>query len=160
MQRLFHLLRWAAIIFVLAMIQLPTSHVYIKSGVYTALAIAVIFDLVWNYALPKRFTGDRVFTELVLDIVWISLLQLPTGQIHSPFYFLYALPVLGSALVLDRRGVHLIGATSAVILIPVLFLHLWGNPLDLNHVFSYLVRFGLIFICTFLGGLLTLQRGR
>lgn len=159
-QRLFQLLRWATITFVFVAIQLPTSHVYIKAGVYTALAIAGIFDLVWNFVLPKSFTKERVFTELALDVVWITLLQLPTGQIHSPFYFIYALPILGSALVLDRREVNLIGAISAIILVPVLFLHLWGEPLDLNHVFSYLVRFGLVFFCAFIGGLLAFKRGR
>lgn len=156
--RLFELLRWAAIVFVGATIQLPTSHVYIKPGVYAVLAIAAVFNLVWNHALPKGFAGSHTFAEMVLEVIWITLLQLPTGQIHSPFYFLFALPILNAALVLDQRGVRLIGAISAILLIPVLFLHLWGTPLDLNHFFSYFVRLGLILICAFLGGLLSAER--
>lgn len=153
-ERLFGLLRWATIVFVFASIQLPTSHVYIKSGVYVSLGVWALFDLAWRYLVPRRWAEKNQFIELTLDIVWITLLQLPTGQIHSPFYFIYAMPVLCGALVLDGPGVRRLGVAAALILVPILFLHLWGEPLDLNHVFSYFVRFGLIFFCAFIGSLL------
>lgn len=152
--RTFEYLRWAAFIFLAATIQLPTSHVYFKPGVYAVLALAALFDLVWNFVMPKRLRGANIRTEIAFDLVWITLIQLPTGQIHSPFSFLFALPVLNAALVLDRRGVTNTGIAAAIILVPILFAHLWGDPLDLNHFFSYAVRFALIFICGFLGGLL------
>lgn len=135
-------------------IQLPTSHVYIKPGVYAALAIWALFDLIWRYLVPRTWAQNHRFLELGLDLVWITLLQIPTGLIHSPFYYVYAMPILCGALVLKRNQVFALGAEAALLLVPVLFVHLWGALLDLNHVFSYTVRFGLIFFCGFLGGLL------
>lgn len=153
-KKLFHLARWLAIAFVLVTVHLPTSHVYIKPGVYAVAAIAGLFDLIWYYLLPQEPIPKTALVELVFDIFWITLMQVPTGQIHSPYYFLFALPILASAFVLDRRSIHLIGCISATLLIPVLFLHLWGQPLDLNHFFSFSVRFGLIAISTYFAGLL------
>ena len=152
------LMRWLAFLFMGTTILLPTSHVYIKPLVYCILALAAIADIVWGFAVPPDIRIKHVDSELTFDIVWITLIQMPTGQIHSPFSFLFAMPILESALLLDKRGVTTIGAISAGILIPILMLHLWDQPFDLNHFFSYFVRFGLIFICTYLGGLLAERR--
>lgn len=152
------LMRWLAFLFMGTTILLPTSHVYIKPIVYFILAVAAGADIVWGFALTPEMRQRNLIRELTFDVVWITLIQMPTGQIHSPFSFLFALPILESALLLDKRGVTAIGVISAVILIPILMLHLWDQPLDLNHFFSYFVRFGLIFICTYLGGLLAERR--
>jgi two-component system sensor histidine kinase PilS (NtrC family) len=91
------------------------------------ILIGIIYVLTVCYAVVlTRLKDLRLFAyiQLVLDVVFVTVLIYVTGGIESTFSFLYILTIINAAIMLYRRGGMLIASASSI---------LYGALLDLQY---------------------------
>ena len=105
-----------------------------QSGVTRLMGTSFIFSVV-SLVLLKRITSTQFLTNLqvIWDLLFVSLLVLFTGGIHSPFSFLYLLSIMTAGMLLGRRQSLYTASLCGI---------LYGTILDF-HYFGYLSVIGL-----------------
>lgn len=80
-----------------------------------SLFIAMVFSI--SYFPLFRYLNFRfhIFLQLFIDILVITLMVYLSGGIISPFYFLYILPIITSAIFLTKRDTLYIATLSFII---------------------------------------------
>ncbi|MDY0296624.1 MAG: ATP-binding protein [Acidobacteriota bacterium] len=84
-----------------------------------SLSIAVGFSLLEFFLVRKLHYRTAIYLQLGMDLMVVTLLVYFSGGISSPFYFLYILPIIVSALFLKRTETVYV-ATFAFILFGLL----------------------------------------
>lgn len=83
--------------------------------ILVSLSIAVVFSLLEFFLIRVLQYRTAIYLQLGMDLMVVTLLVYFSGGISSPFYFLYILPIIVSALFLKRTETIYV-ATFAFIL--------------------------------------------
>lgn len=83
--------------------------------IIASLSFAVIFSILNFYLFKKIKYRVAIYLQLFVDIIVITFLVYFSGGIISPFYFLYILPIVVSAILLKRRDTLYIATLSFII---------------------------------------------
>jgi two-component system response regulator PilR (NtrC family) len=145
--------------------QLERDVIYLVS-LSVSLILAYLISVGSALFLPRvknlrRFAHAQVSFDVLLitGIIWL------TGDIASPFSFLYNLAVLNAAILLFYRGAFLTAASSSVCYTALL---LWsrywdhagmGMPLYWSPLVTVLLNIGSYFVIAWLGGFLADKLG-
>ncbi|MBN1196519.1 MAG: hypothetical protein JXA62_03855, partial [Candidatus Aminicenantes bacterium] len=70
--------------------------------ILVSLSIAVVFSLLEFFLIRVLHYRTAIYLQLGMDLMVVTLLVYFSGGISSPFYFLYILPIIVSALFLKR----------------------------------------------------------
>lgn len=84
------------------------------SPIIVSIGIAITVSVGYFFLIDRISFPILIYLQLLLDILFISLLVYFSGGIASPFYFLYILPIIVSTIFLKRRDTVYI-ATAAFI---------------------------------------------
>ncbi len=97
-------LTWSFILAVLVIVSISQLWRPVEPQIYITLTAAGIAVLVLHELLPaESLDGPRVIAEASGAVVFLTMLILLTGNVQSPFFFLYPLLVGGAALVASPR---------------------------------------------------------
>jgi two-component system sensor histidine kinase PilS (NtrC family) len=80
-----------------------------------SLAVAIVFAFLYFPLLKFINFRFNIYTQLVIDILVITLLVYFSGGIVSPFYFLYILPIITSSIFLKKRDTLYIATISFIL---------------------------------------------
>jgi diguanylate cyclase (GGDEF)-like protein len=98
--RAVRVLVWSFILVVLLMVSVGQLWVEVEPQILATLTLGGLFVLVVHELMPAARVGTgRIVLEASAAIVFLTMLVLLTGYTTSPFFFLYAIFVGGSALV-------------------------------------------------------------
>jgi diguanylate cyclase (GGDEF)-like protein len=98
--RAVRVLAWSFILIVLLIVSLSQLWQPVQPQIFATLILAGIFVLVVHEILPvDSLARGRVLLEASAAIVFLTMLVMLTGNSSSPFFFLYALLVGGTALI-------------------------------------------------------------
>ena len=150
---LFHFFQIERDVIYLISLSLPLIFAYVFS-VGSALLLSRIQNL-------RGFAQAQVSFDVILitGIIWL------TGDIASPFAFLYNLAIMNAAILLFYRGAFLTAASSSVCYTALL---LWsrywnqagvGMPLYWSPLVTVLLNIGSYFVIAWLGGFLADRLG-
>lgn len=87
--------------------------------ILVSLSIAVVFNLMGFLLVRVLRFRTAIYLQLAMDMMVVTLLVYFSGGISSPFYFLYILPIIVSAIFLKRTETVYV-ATFAFILFGLL----------------------------------------
>ncbi len=98
-------------LFLLNFTEYPSQIFPIIISLFVAVLFAISYFPLFKY-LNFRF---NIYLQLFIDILVITLLVYLSGGIISPFYFLYILPIITSAIFLTKRDTLYIATLSFII---------------------------------------------
>src|SRR5262245_32472385 len=135
-------------------------------GLSSSLILAYLIS-VGSALVLARIRNVRGFAhvQVSFDVLLITAIIWLTGDIASPFSFLYNLAVMNAAILLFYRGAFLTAASSSVCYTALL---LWsrywdhagmGMPLYWSPLVTVLLNIGSYFVIAWLGGFLADKLG-
>jgi two-component system sensor histidine kinase PilS (NtrC family) len=98
-------------LFLLNFADSPSQILPIVVSLFIAMLLSISYFPLFRY-LNFRF---HIFLQLFIDILVITLLVYLSGGVISPFYFLYILPIITSAIFLTKRDTLYIATLSFII---------------------------------------------
>jgi two-component system sensor histidine kinase RegB len=127
---------------------------------YLAVGAAVIANLVAIFIYPenKRLSEEAVLLMLVFDVTQLAFLLYLTGGLSNPFALLVLAPVTISASTLQLRSTLFVGATAALMVSLVAFVHeplqrVDGTILSLDPMFRFgfwaAILIGIAFVAAY-----------
>jgi two-component system sensor histidine kinase PilS (NtrC family) len=125
------------------------------------LILAYLFSIGSAFLLP-RIINLRLFAhaQVSFDLLLITGIIWLTGDIASPFSFLYNLAVMNAAILLFYRGAFLTAATSSICYTTLLLWSRYGHhavseaPLYWSPLVTLVLNIGSFFSIAWLGGFL------
>jgi two-component system response regulator PilR (NtrC family) len=125
------------------------------------LVLAYLFSIGSAFLLP-RISSLRLFAhaQVSFDLLLITGIIWLTGDIASPFSFLYNLAVMNAAILLFYRGAFLTAATSSICYTTLLLWSRYGYhggneaPLYWSPLVTLVLNIGSFFSIAWLGGFL------
>jgi two-component system, NtrC family, response regulator PilR len=129
-------------------------------GPSVPLIIAYVISIISGAVLPKignlrQFALAQVCFDVVLitGTIWI------TGDINSPFAFLYNLAVMNAAVLLFYRGAFFTAGCSSLFYLSLLIWARYANtgylPVSWSTLFPIVLSIGSFFVIAWLSGFLT-----
>ncbi|MRR17516.1 MAG: hypothetical protein EG826_13770, partial [Deltaproteobacteria bacterium] len=106
-----------AVAFFLEMMKnvLPVSPTVINL-IYVVILVMCVLSLFYTLLLRKeKYFRLNIYTQLIADIVLVSLLVYLTGSIGSNYSLLYTLVIIYSSIFLGRKGALIIASVSSVV---------------------------------------------
>lgn len=106
-----------AVAFFLGMMKnvLPVSSTVINL-IYAVILVMYVLSLFYTLLLRKeKYFRLNIYTQLIADIVLVSLLVYLTGSIGSNYSLLYTLVIIYSSIFLGRKGALIIASVSSVV---------------------------------------------
>jgi diguanylate cyclase (GGDEF)-like protein len=102
-----------------------------EAAILVLLAIGGLFALAIHDVLPTRLLGPaRFIAEGSVAITFVALLVALTGREESPFFFGFALVVVGAALVVEPRVTVVLSVAAIVGYVTAVGIRPAGQPLD------------------------------
>jgi two-component system response regulator PilR (NtrC family) len=145
--------------------QIERDVVYLL-GLSVSLILAYLISIGSALFLPRvRNLRGFAHGQVTFDVLLITTIIWLTGDIASPFSFLYNLAVMNAAILLFYRGAFLTAASSSVCYTALL---LWsrywdhagmGMPLYWSPLVTVLLNIGSYFVIAWLGGFLADKLG-
>jgi signal transduction histidine kinase len=89
---------------------LPVDKFYILT--LAAFVVSLIYLVLYYWG--KHVVG-QAHLQVALDLAMVTVLVYISGGISGPLSFVYVLPIMGSSMVLSRRGVYLTASASAIL---------------------------------------------
>ncbi len=117
------------------------------------LGAAFLFTAIYGlWARWKKGINLLIWSQIILDVLLVTLAVYWTGQARSPFAFLYPLVIVSASLLMGRTG----GTTSAVLsTIAFAIMCLWLTPSDPNQsLFTFFLNMAAFNITAALGVML------
>ncbi len=141
-------------------LQIERDLIYLIS-LSVPLVLAYLISIVSAIALP-RIKNLRLFAhaQVSVDVLLVTAIIWLTGDVASPFSFLYNLAVMNAAILLFYRGAFLTATTSSVCYTSLL---LWSRywyqavnemPLYWSPLVNLVLNIGSFFSIAWLGGFL------
>ena len=108
----------AAVLFValgvLATALLPSAASF-RAGVVLSAVFLLAFGGLWFRAIPRRFLGESRFTAgASITVAIAGLLLVLTGGLHSPYFGVYLLSILGSVFAVRPGAAAITGAGAMI----------------------------------------------
>ncbi len=69
---------------------------YVSTYAFSILSLLVL-------RLTKKYVRGIVYLQIIWDLMFVTILLLMTGGIHSPFSFLYLLSIMNASILLSRK---------------------------------------------------------
>ncbi|MBZ5554711.1 MAG: diguanylate cyclase [Acidobacteriia bacterium] len=103
-----------AIALILIMAHFPGSRVLNIAGFYKWGIVAVIYNIIFYFLIPSRFTGrNKTLLGTLFAVFFINVALWYSGFDQSPFFFLYYLAIVTSVLYLGPRETIMFSALIA-----------------------------------------------
>jgi diguanylate cyclase (GGDEF)-like protein len=106
---------WGMAVILVASAALPTTEAASRLGLLFTAGLLVAFGAVWFHVLPERVFGRRRFVigTAITQIIAGLLLTL-TGDISSPYFVFYFIPILATTFAMRVSGTIATGAIAVV----------------------------------------------
>lgn len=98
----------------------------IAAGIFSVVSLSFLRSV-------EHYIGPFSYTQIIWDLLFVTILLLLTGGISSPYSFLYILSIINASVLLSRREAFYTASLCAI---------LYGSILDLQY-YGKLVQIGL-----------------
>jgi two-component system sensor histidine kinase PilS (NtrC family) len=118
------------------------------SGLWKLIGATYIFSLLSLAALSlqQRVRPILTYTQIIWDLLLVTLLILLTGGISSPYSFLYMLAIISSSVLLARRQAFYAASLCAILYGAIIDLQYYGTLLPIGLSPNVAQQYGLPYL--------------
>lgn len=108
-------LLWWVILVVVFLINFEFIAVTNETAIYVLAVVVGAFNFIWHHVFVNRYQlGQKIYWEIIVQILFVAGLVNLTGGVRSHFYFVYFLPLVTATIVLTKLRVtmEVVGVAS------------------------------------------------
>jgi diguanylate cyclase (GGDEF)-like protein len=128
---------WGIVVLIVASAALPVASVRSRGDLLIVAGLLALFAMFWFHVLPPRAFGRARFTVgSCITQVLVALLLDVTGDVESPYFVLFLVPILATTFAMELSVTVVTGAVAALAFIAIMAVDFFNRTVSEGEIAS------------------------
>ncbi len=147
---------WGMAAILMASAALPTTDPASRGGLLFSATLLVLFSAIWFHLLPETVFGRMRFViGTAISQIIAGILIVLTGDVDSPYFVFYFVPILATTFAMRVSGTIAIGAIATAMFLAIVIIDIASGGAEQTQIALGLIRMSALLAIVAMTALIT-----